>query len=60
MTLNRRHLSVPLAVYLALLAHPTIAFSADTAIRVPEPDTLALVFAAVAAGVLVWRIRRKK
>jgi hypothetical protein len=37
-----------------------MALSADTLIRVPEPDTLTLVFAAAAAGVLVWRIRRKK
>lgn len=37
-----------------------MALSAETPIRVPEPDTLTLVFAAAAAGVLVWRIRRKK
>ena len=60
MFLNSRRLSISLAACIAALAHSTLALSADTLIRVPEPDTLTLVFAAAAAGVLVWRIRRKK
>jgi hypothetical protein len=32
----------------------------DVPVRVPEPDTLALVALAAAVGVLVWRGRRGK
>ncbi|MFO1322076.1 MAG: PEP-CTERM sorting domain-containing protein [Burkholderiales bacterium] len=41
------------------LALSTPASALDVPIRVPEPDTITLIAVAVAAGVLIWRNRRK-
>ena len=48
-----------LALGLATSVLSVSAFAMDIVVRVPEPDTIALVGVAVAAGILVWRSRRK-